>query len=1236
MSSAAPLRRGYAPRILKNTKVLAATTELIEAHPEAPPTDTLTAINIAPSIKVPIKEKGTAVKGTAAKVTTVKGTVKVIPKPQHVASELVERSDKFEDAIALYDDKVRAKLLENKAKDTVLTTYEAAQTNNEETGHYLLDTSIFIPTTRRAFYPFIRETYASIFGLPPKDPNEKPDPAACARLMAAGQHAVEAFLYQRFVKEYIRQSSPYRGMLVYHGLGSGKTCSSIAAAEALYGVANKRIVVMTPFSLRGNFIKEISFCGFRHFSTHNHWIALPSKYMVLTVGADGKKRPMQRIGFQPHILLYAQSVLSLGDAFLDRCVKLGQSLWIPDFVKPPNFNDDTQITAAQRDQIRAQISESINNRITFINYNGVRAEKLKGWACNRDANGKTIFDDAVIVIDEVHNLVRLMQGSILPFIQERQGAKRKRKIAAEPIEPGLWKPKLCSEPSLNYSRAFLFYRLLVGARNSKIIGLSGTPLINFPEELAILSNVLGGYIDAFETVMPSNIKVVELTKILNEDPRTDYVRITPVLKGQSIFVSIFQEGYIKVLDDTGKFLGVKHSPESQESIQDIFNRIKSAAVAIGIALDPPAYRSFPRLPPDDEIFRNTFIDIHGVKNERVLKKRLTGLISYYRGSKADFMPEIIEDKVEFCEMGEYMLSKYVEARKSEIKQEEGKDKEPEDLFAIVEMFNKKKNPSSYRFRSRAICNFVFPTSITRPFPGSADAIDAETKPIHDIEIADRQSEFLDAADISERAAVEEEIDTDNKEREILAEEDAKVTEDAEDAEDTTTAIVNAIVDTVSVGAAAVIDATTGPTTEDMHTYQELIIKAMAQLSEHKGDFLNLDSDIESKRLSHYSPKLDKIIRNIGSSPGSALVYSQFKTVEGLGVLGIALEANGYDEIQADDQSLSVESAASILKGPGAVNRYITFSGEGTKEQRAMALNIFNGNFNALPKRIADVFTEADSKIEDKTQTYAALGNRHGEICKLIAITGAGAEGISLKCVRQVHIMEPYWNMVRLDQVKGRAIRICSHADLPPEERNVSIYTYVSRFSEAQRRGGEAESTIDFALLTRDNSETSDEKVYNVSMRKQKINESLLKIMKESAMDCLMNAPDNESDLSCFNTSEKDTSKPMFLPDLDADRTETDADFGTGVAALSRMRSPAEGIAADTGRTLPPPRMTRIAQVILLKGPTGEQAKYTIKLKDEAKREYYFFGLTDILQEHALGQIEKNPITDGFKGVKFYA
>ena len=66
---------------------------------------------------------------------------------------------------------------------------------------------------------------------------------------------------------------------------------------------------------------------------------------------------------------------------------------------------------------------------------------------------------------------------------------------------------------------------------------------------------------------------------------------------------------------------------------------------------------------------------------------------------------------------------------------------------------------------------------------------------------------------------------------------------------------------------------------------------------------------------------------------------------------------------------------------------------------------------------------------------------------MILISSSGAEGISLKAVRQVHVMEPFWNYIRVDQVLGRAARMESHIDLPESERNVEQYLYLSMLPE---------------------------------------------------------------------------------------------------------------------------------------------------------------------------------------------
>ena len=65
----------------------------------------------------------------------------------------------------------------------------------------------------------------------------------------------------------------------------------------------------------------------------------------------------------------------------------------------------------------------------------------------------------------------------------------------------------------------------------------------------------------------------------------------------------------------------------------------------------------------------------------------------------------------------------------------------------------------------------------------------------------------------------------------------------------------------------------------------------------------------------------------------------------------------------------------------------------------------------------------------------------GNLIKLIMISPSGAEGINLSNCRQVHIMEPFWNEVRIEQVIGRAIRQCEHKDLPMKERTVDVFRY---------------------------------------------------------------------------------------------------------------------------------------------------------------------------------------------------
>jgi hypothetical protein len=1203
--------------------------------------------------------------------------------------------------------------------DPIFKQYQDAQNKIESNNPYVTDTVIYTPQSRKSYYRFISENYTETFKLP-LQVKTKIDEDACQKLGAAAGVTVEAFLYQKFVREYIRNASPYRGVLVYHGLGSGKTCSAIAAAEALYGTANKKIIVMTPFSLRGNFMSEISFCGFRHFNTQNHWV---SESLISEGGIA---------------YMYARSVLSLTDSYLKKVLERPDDerklIWIPDFTKPPNYDTLSQ---QDRDDIRAQITNMIENRVKFISYNGVTAKELKRYACKVDpVTGERFFDNAVIVIDEIHNLTRLMQGEITPYITKRKG--RPRKIPVEPIVPGKWVPGLCTS-EMNYKRAYLFYKLLTDARNSKIIGLSGTPLINFPDELAILANVLSGYIECVEVILNSADKEVmqKFRKIAEAEPRVDIVRFTARAEKMEVLISVFNEGYEKVVDDNSHFVGVKYNADAQEGIRDIYARIKTKLVAEKIPIGSEQFVSYPRLPIDDKEFKDEFIDPINlsVKNKVVLQKRLTGLISYYKGSKEEYMPRVVKDEVIRCEMSDYVLSMYTVERNREIKGEKGKVAEKGDDYAAVEQFARMKNPSSYRFRSRALCNFAFPDGIERPFPGNLEEEEEEVNQPEDLEMGEAATDVQEDLDAQELVAAEEATipDPEGEGEEAVDEEEGEGEKEAgEDEErvreagleeavetaakgtgvteggfqdggegtddETETApqpqpaapqpvrrkkpmvapsaakvVTEKPVEQVTVAAPAAVEqprvprrrpqvaSTTVavPVTEEKKveeeaeelvseadaefeaeqeqtvsrvlTYQERIKKAMNKLGENRDKFLKLDSHIPEGRLAQYSTKLDQIIRRIMVSKGSNLVYSQFKTVEGLGVLREALKANGFVEIEIEggefipksqktgsDNKLrfSKVTEESLRKGPDAgEKRFMFLTGEGLREKRNLLLNIFNGAFDKVPEEMRKVLEESG---------YSERKNQYGEICWVFGITGAGAEGISLKCCRAVHIMEPYWNKVRLDQVKGRAIRICSHQDLPFKERDVEIYTYYTVFSAEQKNTNK----IDITIRQTDDDETSDEKVYNVGLKKDKINQELLDLMKETAMDCGLNAADNET-VSCFVVDGK-PDQYIFDPNLQVDKILTSIELKEIKTTKADLAAPEKAIAKELGAPAAPPKPdVEQVQVIKYKG-----VEYLLRTKKgSGGLTFEMFATTDDRFTKALGEISVNPATGTFKGSK---
>lgn len=101
---------------------------------------------------------------------------------------------------------------------------------------------------------------------------------------------------------------------------------------------------------------------------------------------------------------------------------------------------------------------------------------------------------------------------------------------------------------------------------------------------------------------------------------------------------------------------------------------------------------------------------------------------------------------------------------------------------------------------------------------------------------------------------------------------------------------------------------------------------------------------------------------------------------------------------------------------------------------------------------ADISYEILSGETPVSERSTIVENFNNNKFQVLVITRTGAEGLDLKGVRNVIVVDPPWNDASLQQIIGRAVRFRSHIDLPPEERNVNIYFMILTYPESQQKG----------------------------------------------------------------------------------------------------------------------------------------------------------------------------------------
>lgn len=851
--------------------------------------------------------------------------------------------------------------------------------------------------------------------------------------------------HQKIVRDYMNLYTPYRGLLLYHGLGSGKTCTSIAIAEGMK--SSKKVIIMTPASLRANYVEELKKCGDLIYKRKQYWE---------WISTDSNPSALKTISV----------LLNLPQEYIHR----HRGAFFINVKKPSNYDE---LNDTNKNILEKQLNEMIQQKYSFINYNGLRAQKLTEMTTGFTKN---IFDDKVVIIDEAHNLISRIVNQIKKEkpIPDEETRKRKGKEEGKEGEG----ESIFGEHTPTKLALKLYYMLL-RAKNARIVLLTGTPVINYPNEFAILFNILRGYIKTWKIplVVKTNNKIDKetLRQMLLGEKTLDYLDYSPSSKILTITRNPFGfKNKVKLESGYQGVSNVKKNEEGELAIDSEFNsdddferKIIGILKRNDIDIVPQGVQLINQkaLPDNLDTFLTRYIDPSDkkLKNVDALKRRIIGLSSYFKSAQESLLPRYdkklgIDYHIIRIPMSDTQFRIYESARKQE-RLTEKKKKNPTSENG--ELFDEKS--STYRIFSRLFCNFVMPD---RPIPES------KKKKKNDNEEEKEEELKPMAIIIKEGAQVENKQDVDDeREGEIEGDEILQ-----------------------KIGGVK---------------YEERLQMAIRNIEEHANDFLTPEA------LQTYSPKFLNMLENIQDPDhlGLHLVYSAFRTAEGIGLFTAVLKKNGFAQFKIKKSSIGMWEIDMSEIDEGKPT-FALYTGTETAEEKEIIRHIYNGEWDQIPESIGAVL---------KAKYH---NNNMGEVIKVFMITSSGSEGINLRNTRYVHIMEPYWHPVRLEQVIGRARRICSHKNLPIEFQTVEVFVYIMIFSEAQLKSDEA-----IELKRKDLSKsipqfpiTSDQYLFEISEIKANLTMQLTDAIKESAFDCYI-----YSNGKCLNFGDPTNEKMSYVP-----------------------------------------------------------------------------------------------------------
>lgn len=881
--------------------------------------------------------------------------------------------------------------------------------------------------------------------------------------------------HQAFVKNFMSFQTPYSSLLLYHGLGSGKTCSAIGVTEEMrtymkqMGIT-KRIIIVASENVQDNFKLQL-FDERKLKEVNGIWTMSGCIGNKLLKEINPMNMPMPK----EKIISQIKNLINTYYIFL------GYVQFANYIIKTMNYEEEVK---QQKEQKKLKPGEKKGkSKIQMLK--DVKIE-LNSRIIRRLRNE---FDNRLIVIDEVHNI-------------RKTDDNENKKVAI----------------NLEF--------LVKAAQNMRFLLLSATPMYNNYKEIVWLLNLMNtndrrGRIevrDIFDKA--GNFKKNGEEMLIRK--ATGYVSF---VRGENPYTFPYRV-YPKEFSPENTFPAIKY-PSYQMNLKKIKHEDKKRILSLFLTkigecdnCGKCQYCCYKYIIYNLRTKKFTITTKQGVIREMpsfenmesfgytLLQTPIESLIiSYPVPGLKEILDEIPADN----------LSEDFSPSFSELTSEKEEEKEDDEL--VEPIIQENKNPQL----------IIESSSSERKSAGEdeeeiADEIQIEepTKPV----TKKVKPLFIIESSSSERKSVnEDEEDNDNNDEEyennheedepIISEEkqqpifgltqiptsgnesyvvDKKTSksDDLNDLNDLNDININ-IIDRSHQGLAT---SKGGKTSSSLSSRGQMLLdphqltgkigleRMMTFLDSKsppiKGEFQYKDTTLKNygkifsqEEIGKYSAKIKSILNKIYNqetktvSDGIILIYSQYID-SGLVPVALALEEMGFTRFgQTGIKPLFKNRPSEV------VDVRTMEPPKDKKDFKPARYSMITGDPRLSPNN--------DFEVKGLTDD----DNKEGNKVKVVLISKAGSEGIDFKYIRQVHILDPWYNMNRVEQIIGRAVRNNSHKDLPFENRNVEIYMYGT-------------------ILDKNIEEAADLYVYRVAEYKAIQIGKVTRVLKETAVDCLIN------------------------------------------------------------------------------------------------------------------------------------